>query len=50
MIEQLMSHIEDAIEEAKKKRATREMALVITKLEEARLWLIDSYSKYGESK
>jgi len=38
MIPMLLAHIQDAIEEAKKQPASREMSLVITKLEEALHW------------
>lgn len=38
MVEAIMAHMMDAIEEAKKMKPSRELSLVITKLEEAILW------------
>jgi hypothetical protein len=45
MIEQLMASIISALEEARKKAPSREMSLVITKLEEAEMWLTASYRR-----
>lgn len=38
MVEAIMAHMMDALDEARKMKPTREMSLVITKLEEALLW------------
>ncbi len=38
MVEAIMAHMMDALEEARKMKPSREMSLVITKLEEALLW------------
>lgn len=38
MVDMLTAAIMDAIEEAKKETPSREMSLVITKLEEALMW------------
>jgi len=38
MVEAIVAHLMDALEEAKKLKPSREVSLVITKIEEAMLW------------
>jgi hypothetical protein len=49
MVEEIVAHISDAIDAAKAKPATRELSLVITKLEEALLWYKEHVRRASKS-